>query len=799
MLVELIEAGDVEGTVACLRAMSPSERKARRSEVTQLQAKWERIGHTSMDNMNALGAAVFLCGTTRDMRNTFLGRELLVKLAREFRPPALDGLDSALLDAGWIAHMQSLVVAGIFPRPDADAYVVGLIAMCGARFVEELDLDPGLLEVVPRLFEVEGTSEHSLAAVDKYCLPAESWTHTLLGLCERGFISRAVLLDHTLRALERDFPQFRAGWFSRFHGTLSPQPDEMRPHRARYLALCHSRIPPTVALALETVDRLDSETPFETTPLLEALGPILSTGAKGLVEAALKLLDRVVRRDPVSARGAAAIAVEALVYEAPALQAKVLKRLATWGMDDVIRARTRALASSISALNRSGWEALVGASPTVSSAGAASAEVSETSTTGVGVLDESRRLVPISSVAELVTQIAFVFENGTELDELERVIEALVRMSPFPADEHPRFLPLIKRAAKLRKPVPVELARLMLAALGRPVARATTLIDFPGLSAEAHRLLGDRIDDLAELAQRGLGLPPPSSPTHRRGFLDPRAHAEREAAWRTLGVALPPDERARAERRLAGPAPTPAHHDWRLEQGAKTDQLGQTYQYVFMYVTVVDGPPDASDRRWSRGGPDDALIGYAATLQPRDLEPILGDGARVIGNNAFWCEAQWQNRAYLRLLLDPTVPFTPMATLMLAFALASKEPGESALAVDVLVRAHAERRLDIAALGEHLRTLRQAGWPPSTRYAKSLGAAARFDGRSADLVVDLLATALLASPDTPPRDTGVLLELLVELMTERRRTLTPATRGALLELRLGARGKSLQKRLAALT
>ncbi|MBK7006803.1 MAG: hypothetical protein IPH37_18085 [Burkholderiales bacterium] len=66
------------------------------------------------------------------------------------------------------------------------------------------------------------------------------------------------------------------------------------------------------------------------------------------------------------------------------------------------------------------------------------------------------------------------------------------------------------------------------------------------------------------------------------------------------------------------------------------------------------------------------------------MEPFFAEGAHALGNNLNWWEANWQNRAYLDVLIEPTTPMTPMALLLLAVALAGKEPGQTALAVDAL-------------------------------------------------------------------------------------------------------------------
>jgi hypothetical protein len=221
--------------------------------------------------------------------------------------------------------------------------------------------DAGLAPALLRVFTVEGTADTSLASSDKYNhSPDMAWGSILLGLVERGVTTRAELLDRTLGALENDWPQFRSGWFSRFHAELAPSPAAMRPHLARYLALCHSRIPPTVSLALEALARLDAEAPLAGASLLDALRPVLAGAVKSQVEAALKLVDRIVQRKPAHSAAAAARVVPGLLLESAPLQKAILQRLKTWGLDDAARDALRGLGGSIAAVNRPAFEALLG-------------------------------------------------------------------------------------------------------------------------------------------------------------------------------------------------------------------------------------------------------------------------------------------------------------------------------------------------------------------------------------------------------------------------------------------------------
>jgi len=198
---------------------------------------------------------------------------------------------------------------------------------------------------------------------------------------------------------------------------------------------------------------------------------------------------------------------------------------------------------------------------------------------------------------------------------------------------------------------------------------------------------------------------------------------------------------------------------------------------------------------------DEALLRYAATVLPSSLESFFAAGCREIGNNLDWWEAQWQNRAYLAPLLDPTVPITasqPMAVLLLALALAGKEPGQTALAVDALVHAFMEGRLDVQALAAQMRALLASSLAMAKRYSKSLQAAMRADARLAAPVFELLCEMLAADVENPPKDLAALMELLLEIALNSQRVLPAATLGLLKELKLGGKGRAVQKNLLAL-
>ena len=167
----------------------------------------------------------------------------------------------------------------------------------------------------------------------------------------------------------------------------------------------------------------------------------------------------------------------------------------------------------------------------------------------------------------------------------------------------------------------------------------------------------------------------------------------------------------------------------------------------------------------------------------------------MIGGNLDWSEAQWQNRAYLQLLSDPTVELTLPGTLLLAAGLAGKEPGQTALAVDALVQALREDRVDVPMLGGVMRDMVRSSLAKSARYARSLQAALRIEPALSPGVIELLCVMLEASPDDPPRDTALLLALLHETVVATRYALTERERTTISRLKLSGRARAAQEAL----
>lgn len=799
------------------------------------------------------------------------------------RPAALPQLAQKLLARSpqLILLAQELVARGLSERPSSDAYVLGLMGLPWllrdrTQIDALLDADPGLPVTLLRVFDIEGTADQSLASSDKYNhAPELMWGDILLSLLHRGATTRADLLTRTLGALANDWPQYRSGWHSRFHAHLAPAVDEMQPHLDRYLALCGSRIAPTVTLAVDALAQLDARHPIARPALFDALRPVFSGAVKAQVDAALKLVDRVVARDAAAAGDAALLAVDALLIEAAPLQKAVLKRLQAWGVDDAVRARLQALGDGIAAVNRPAWQALAGA-PAAAPAPALAAAPATARAKPALPLDDDRRVpMPADDVA-LIDLIARMFEDDSDVDAFEAALAGIVQGTPFDATRRRALAPLLQRAPKVRKALSRLLARLLVDVLDERTLAWQGGIDPGGNASPVQAVLLQRVDALAAFAHQGGGLPPLATPTHRRGFIAPADLVQRVAAHQAAELESERLEQVLALLRLAPGAGDAERHAARQlgdsafvralrhalgddvdlrgpadlfcaaarvrHPGADDDavvrqhgDLGpdaarvarfswqvhswqnqvdtSTYHFHDLIVDTALRPRDASMERlavwrhaadgqarqhfrwWSFGGWDAASITWSATLLPSDTEAFCAEGVRASGANLDWWEAQWHNAAYLRLLHDPTVRMGPMATLLLALALVGKEPGQTALAVDALVLAHADGRLDVALLGDTLRRLFATPCPKAARLVASLRAALRAVGALRGAVFALLADTVRADP--APREVAALLDLLLELQLSLGAPLPAATRSHLAAARWTGRARTLCRQLLA--
>lgn len=825
-----IERGDAEGVKNLCLALSPQQRGACAALVAELGQHIKFSVWPAAYNPGQWGApagpehhrahdlATLACGDPEDMFTLVEHIGVRWEEAADFqralgREPltwrrALQQIASKRLTqhAQAIEPVQRLVAGGLIDRPSGPDYTTALIAwpriihwQSPGGMAARLRADPGAFQAFLDFFEVQGSAEHNLAAMEKYAKPSQTrWPQIFLQGIAEGHYTRSQMLDRTLAALESDWPQMRAGWFSRFHQLLAPSATEMAAFSERYLGLTHSRIPPTVALALEALRTLQQAQAVSAAALLPALAPVFYATAKAQVVAALKLLQSVCAENPTVQAQASGILLPGLLHPAADVQGAVLKTLSRWGLDDPQRDALKAYSNGIAQCHLAIYSALVG--------GATPPRLTQqdpTSSAAVRVapnnpLSNTQGLRSVMLDAEGVERIAAVLEKPGDIDELECAIAALVRLAPLPPDQRQRCAPLLKRARKLKPgSLSFELARLLIFVVQGerlPSGERRRPHEYPEPAVLAPRVcFAGRIDDLIDQAAQGLGLDPLSTPSHRGGFLDTAVLEARLAAHRALGYTTSEAESALARQRTLQHPVDQARFKWNA--GVRTvDYDGQSFRFTVFEVAhagvqLIEPPLERLGL---------AELRYAASTMPGQLESFFAAGCLALANNIDWWEARWCNRVFIEPLLEPITPITaefPMAVLALALALGGKQPGQTAMAVDALTLAHGQGRLEAGALASTLQALFATPLPKAKRYAASFGSALHNDPAIVGTVFTCLCGIVRADAIRPIKDLGALLDLLLEAGLAGELTL-PADLGQL--LRSGRGSPALVRKQKAL-
>lgn len=177
---------------------------------------------------------------------------------------------------------------------------------------------------------------------------------------------------------------------------------------------------------------------------------------------------------------------------------------------------------------------------------------------------------------------------------------------------------------------------------------------------------------------------------------------------------------------------------------------------------------ERGDSMWELGGiggRSDAAIRWTASAWPMARESFFAAALVQFVENLDWSEARWYSKTLLEPLLDPATPLRDMGLMLLAIALAAKEPGEHGLATDAAIAAIEDGRLGSDNLGAMLLRVLASGLVKAARWANTLTQVARASDAHA-AVVKLALERCLTLIDDPPRDYAKLLELLKELCAQ---------------------------------
>ena len=541
-LIRMIAAKSGDRVLAELSAMSPRERRRHAGAVIRfykaVMSFWQNDpNRPSIRDDDAAMVAVLAVATLTELKSLRFApipRNLAIQdVLRTLSPDWITEWVTHLIDdnPNVIGRISPVWEAGLCPRPSSEAFILGYYVNASWRSMTT-DQSEFLSHDVWRFFEVEGGGEFSLAAHDKYANASRKWSVRLLSLLESGKLDHERLLDATLDALERDFAQFRAGWYSRFHGDLNPTIGQMTERAARYLRLLSSGVPPTVSLALKAVQKLDKAGAIAPDDLLPALEAPLQARQKSTVTTALRLLDSAVKRDTSLASEAAHLATRALVAETADIQSKALDLIEKLGgnADPAIRSELADFAplAAASVAKRIASMADVDLGAKV--------ELPEVPGPAMAA-----RFEPVADAIGALELFLSVLEAPRDPLEIERAIDGVSRFGAALRADEALVSPLRKRARQIAKRDTIGDLQLSVALTGCALAEGKTFAELEigarSISSGTFaRVFHDRNAEMIGRVLSTRALPMLSMPSDRGGFVAPDALVERLGIYRAACI-----------------------------------------------------------------------------------------------------------------------------------------------------------------------------------------------------------------------------------------------------------------------
>lgn len=404
--------------------------------------------------------------------------------------------------------VRRLQRAGLGSPAENDDYVVGMLAGIDSMYVRDgqtirsrLEADPELLEsLIWRLFEVQRPQNLNFAARDSYRNSSRTnpgsaqtgWIQTFVELAHEGILDRNRLLESSLAAVERGFPDTTSRWFTQLHEALAPSLEERQGFLDRYGNLLRSPNASSANFSLEVLTRLDDAEQLSAEFAATVLPDVLLDRTRSRVKKALDLLNRSAARAPENRQQVAVAATRGLCHESPDIQKAAWDLIVRWGVlsddiRDLIRQAEHAItptlrpkvlewldASSVDDFRPAPRPVEIAANASDAATGILST-IPEAFRTAAGLVEPSPTstlqsprnplpevdlrspaiprlrdsIAPVTSLDELIDACAAALEQLETPEELERLLDGISRLcDQRPADFQARTSPLKQRALK---------------------------------------------------------------------------------------------------------------------------------------------------------------------------------------------------------------------------------------------------------------------------------------------------------------------------------------------------------------
>ncbi|MEO0993650.1 MAG: DUF6493 family protein [Pseudomonadota bacterium] len=625
--LELAQSTSAKSALARFAAVDEAtRRKAAKPVLTLWKAHWQARFSTSakapkppkIRDMDALRIALFATATPSELKPYgfhVLPEEIaLTDVIAAMKPSWIDRFVANMVE-DWPHLVQRVAPvwrAGLCARPEGDSLILGYFSHISGVPLSQ-DEAAFLTHDIWRFFEVEGSGEFSLAAVDKYSPAEAQWGTVIVKLSVEGKLDRNRLLDASLDALERDFSQFRAGWYSRLHTALEPTLEEQAARTTRYLHLLASPIPPTVSFALKAVKALDKAGKMPTDALLGGISPALQARQKSTVTTALQLLAGAAKRAPDRAAEIARLAATALISETPDVQSKALDLVDRLGAahDPEVTATLAAHLGAVAPSLQPRLAAMVGETAPetgpVENPPEAAAPLSP--------------VLPVESMDAAISLFLEVLESCRDPIAVERAVDGIARFGAEACAAGDKLSPVAKRSNQLLdRPGDVEL-KLVLAATGAAWADGSTIAEtlsqrFP---PDTHRSIAkdntaqifvERTEDVLTWVREGRSQPLLSLPSDDTGQVAATDLVDRAETCLATDGTLPHRDLALALTRLA-----PAGREAALARIGTGSEAERAIAFALGGDVTPDEDPALWVAAWAAAMPDTSNKGIVRLVR----------------------------------------------------------------------------------------------------------------------------------------------------------------------------------------
>jgi hypothetical protein len=332
--------------------------------------KQKRNHWNSRPSRNA-GLALFALGPLsavkkRDLFIDWGDKEIFGQIVLDRAPDWLDD---------WIAYdleqefrilefpiLRLWIKNGVCRKPEVDGYTEMFAAHMSAPrdrknqprppLSRQLQNEPDLLDDVWRIFQVENIAfdGHAWLTADA-AHDYETWPVAMGKLADSGHLDRQRLLDASLHGLSTDVKQTQLSGFHKFHKFLKPTKEDRNQRQSAYLDLLTHKVGHVCKFGLSMLGQIEKDGSLDADTFLSEVSAIFIQEAKGNAVAALKLVNRILKKQPNHADKALGAVIEALQHPRADVQELAMDILAghqdalSETLQEAMRAKSDFLAS----------------------------------------------------------------------------------------------------------------------------------------------------------------------------------------------------------------------------------------------------------------------------------------------------------------------------------------------------------------------------------------------------------------------------------------------------------------------